>query len=186
MKKISTAFIIEYNDNHKGKIQEEIRSENKWINDAGVIATRKYDGSACAIIKGVLYKRWDNKKGKKPPINSIECQEADKITGHHPYWVVCNRRDNSDKYFYEAFDLLTNKQDGTYELCGEKVQGNPERFIGHKLIKHGCDALEFVDFKFNTLKIFLCNKDNNLEGIVFHHPDGMMCKLRKCDFLVKR
>jgi hypothetical protein len=37
---------------------------------------------------------------------------------------------------------------------------------------------------FENLKTYLEVVD--IEGIVFHHPDGRMCKLRKSDFGIKR
>ncbi len=89
--------------------------------------------------------------------------------------------------FFEGFDSLENKEDGTYELCGNKIQGNPEKIEGHKLIKHGCETLNLNSLAFNDLKEYLSDSKNNIEGIVFHHKlDGRMCKLRKSDFGIRR
>lgn len=186
MKKISTLFEINYIDNHKVNVTRNIRKENRWISDNGVIATRKFDGSACAIIDEKLYKRWDNKKGKKIPSQAIECQKKDKITGHHPFWILCDSNNDNDRYFFKAFFSLEKKEEGTYELCGEKVQGNPEKIEGHKLIKHGSETIFLNNFSFDCIKSYLDNALNDIEGIVFYHPHGMMCKIRKSDFLVKR
>lgn len=30
------------------------------------------------------------------------------------------------------------------------------------------------------------NPENDMEGIMFHHPNGRMCKIRKSDFGIKR
>jgi hypothetical protein len=77
------------------------------------------------------------------------------------------------------------KEDGTYELIGEKVQGNPEKIDGHKLVKHGSEILDINDFTFDVLKRFLTVTD--VEGIVFHHKENdLMCKIRKSDFGIKR
>jgi len=194
MKKMSTLFEVIYTEHgRKGEILNKIRPENEWINDEGVRATRKYDGSACAVIDGKLYKRLDCKinketgEYKKPvPKGAIPCQEPDKITGHHPHWVLCSEDNPADKYFIEAFDLLQNKQDGTYELCGLKVNENNEKLANHILIPHGKDELQLTDFSFKTIKDYLSDKDNDIEGIVFWHPDGRKCKIRKADFGVKR
>ena len=86
MKKMSTLFTIVY---PAKTLLREIREENYWVHDLGVLATRKFDCSACAIFSGVLYKRWDNKKGKVAPKGAIECQNADKITGHPCLWHRC-------------------------------------------------------------------------------------------------
>ena len=181
MKKISTLFKKDLND--LGRVINEINPENEWVFDGEGIATRKFDGTATAIINGELYKRYDAKKGRKIPDGAIACQEADLITGHHPHWLKCERSKNEDKYFFEGFDNLENKLDGTYELIGEKVQGNPEKIEGHKLIKHACEVLQLPSLEFEKLKAFLSDNSNDIEGIVFHHKsDNRMCKLRKSDF----
>ena len=182
MRKMKTLFKKDPND--LGRVIDVVDPDNYWVEEFG-IPTRKFDGTSCSIINGELYKRFDLKKGRVLPPNSIPCQEADRITGHHPHWTKCDRIDYSNKYHFEAFDLLENKEDGTYELCGEKVQSNPEKIKGHKLIKHGSEVLNISNFTFNFLRLFL--KMNDVEGIVFHHKnDDRMCKIRKSDFGIKR
>lgn len=185
MKKISTLFKKDPND--LGRVINEINDGNYWVINGDCIATRKFDGTSSAIIEGCIYKRYDAKKGKKAPTGAIPCQDADLISGHHPHWVKCDRNKSEDKYFFEAFDNLEDKQDGTYELCGIKIKNNPERIDGHKLIRHGIDILELSSFDFDYLKDYLSDSNNDIEGIVFHHKfDGRMCKLRKSDFGVNR
>ena len=182
MKKISTLF--KKDPSNLGLVINEINPENEWVFTDG-IPTRKFDGTATAIINGELYKRYDVKKGRQVPEGAIPCQEADLITGHHPHWLKCERSKNEDKYFFEGFDNLENKKDGTYELIGEKVQGNPEKIKGHMLIRHGIVTLSLEDYSFEYLKQYLEQAD--IEGIVFHHKsDGRMCKLRKSDFGISR
>lgn len=182
MKKITTLF--KKNPENLGRVINEIDTENLWVLTES-IATRKFEGSACCIIDGKLYKRYDAKKGKQAPNGAVPCQEPDLITGHHPHWVKVDSSKNEDKYFVEAFENLEDKIDGTYELIGEKVQGNPEKIVGHKLVKHGSEVYYIEDYSFNYLKEFLESKD--IEGLVFHHlTDGRMCKLRKSDFGLKR
>jgi len=126
-----------------------------------------------------------NGKYKKPiPEGAIPCQAPDKITGHHPHWVKCKRENPADKYFFEGFDNLEYKEDGRYELCGPKVQGNPERYDIHILIKHGEDILPVSDFSFEGLWEFLRKED--IEGIVFHGEDGKMCKIKKTNYGIER
>ena len=97
----------------------------------------------------------------------------------------CDRSNPGDKYHWEAFDKLEKIVDGTYELCGPKVQKNPENFDSHVLIKHGSEILDVKDLSFDGLKSFLMNE--NIEGIVFYNDDtNEMCKIRKTDFGIKR
>ena len=191
MKKISTLYKKDPND--LSRVINEIAPENKWVIDGEGIPTRKFDGTATAIIGGELYKRYDVKKGKQVPTNAIPCQEPDEITGHWPHWIKCDRNNPADKWHFVGFDKLCKEVppefiDGTYELCGEKIQGNPEKIHGTELIVHGCEILDdCTDCSFDGLKNYLSNPELDIEGIVFHHKnDGRMCKIRKCDFGIKR
>lgn len=193
MKKISTLF--KKDPNNLSRVINEVNPENEWVIKGEGVPTRKYDGTAAAIINGELYKRYDVKKGKQVPAGAIPCQEPDAITGHWPHWVKCNRNNKEDKYFFEALDLMQTKEDGTYELCGPKVQGNPEKFDRHILVPHGKEVV-YINPKigYSVFENFFNQQDPedanyvqfNIEGIVFHHPDGRMCKIRKSDFGIKR
>jgi hypothetical protein len=182
MKKLSTLYKKDSND--LGRVIDEVNPENEWVFTSG-IPTRKFDGTSCAIIDRELYKRFDLKKGRTLPPNAIPCQEPDAKSGHHPHWVKCEREDKSNKWHFTAFDELEVKEDGTYELCGNKVQGNPENIEGHQLIKHGSEVLDISDFSFDGLNSFLEKAD--IEGIVFYHKEtDQMCKIRKSDFGIRR
>ena len=182
MKKITTLF--KKDPNNLGLVINEVDEKNLWVFTDKSIPTRKRDGTACAIINGELYKRYDAKKGKSIPYGAIPCQEADLITGHHPHWIKCDIDNPSDKYHFEAFNNITNENiiDGTYELIGEKINGNKEKVNGHHLVKHGSDVLEdLTNFSFESIKEYLSK--NDIEGIVFHSKnDDRMCKIRKSDF----
>jgi len=189
MKKISTLFKKDPND--LGRVIDEVDPENAWALTEG-IATRKFDGTACAIIDGELYKRYDVKRNKKTgefptiPDGAIPCQEPDAITGHWPHWVKCDRSKPEDKYHFEAFDVSGVWANGTYELCGPKINGNNEKLFGHFLLRHGGAFYGFGYFErsFEGIRFFLKNTD--IEGIIFRRPDGRMCKIRKSDFGIIR
>lgn len=188
MKKMSTLF--EKDPTDLGRVIDCVREENMWVYGKDVSPTRKFDGTACAIIEGELYKRYDSKINKKtgkrktPPEGAIPCQEPDEITGHWPHWIKCDRNDRADKYHFEAFDTAAYTKDGTYELVGPKINGNNEMLNDHFLIPHGKRILPINDYSFISIKSFLSKE--NIEGIVFHHKDGRMCKIRKSDFGIKR
>lgn len=183
MKKISTLFLKDPND--LSRVTSEVDPQNAWVFETG-IATRKWDGTACMVQNGELYKRYDVKRGKSVPDGAIPCQEADPVTGHWPHWVKCDRSNPSDKYHFEAFDLYDTLPDGTYELIGPKINGNNEKFEYHHLLMHGIHIIETPeinrDWIIETLTVL------DIEGIVFHDtlPTGRMCKIRKCDFGIKR
>jgi hypothetical protein len=205
MKKITTLFKVLYAaTGSKGVITEEINAGNAWVfTDVHVVATRKFDGTACLIKDGELYKRYDVKPTKEAfkahvmgtpwnaqdfretPKGAIPCQEPDLITGHHPHWLKCVLGAPEDRYFFEGLAAHPNApEDGTYELCGEKVGVNAEKITGHALLKHGSEKLDILEWTFQGFKTFLEHAD--IEGIVFHHADGRMCKLRKSDYNLPR
>ena len=87
MKKIPTLFEREYKDHKVIGIKPVVTDGMEWVLNGEGEATIKMDGSCCAIIDGVFYKRYDAKKGKQPPLGAIPCCEPDAITGHWPHWI---------------------------------------------------------------------------------------------------
>lgn len=181
MKKISSLFQRNYETDRL--VRDEIVSGSEWVANGEGVATRKYDGTCCLIRDGKLFKRYEAKK--QPPFDFVPAQDHDAVTGHWVGWRPCYREEPADKYHFEAFDALEGKADGTYELLGPKVQGNQEKIAKHILLKHS-DAEVFPDCPrdFNGLRNWFIGKD--IEGIVFHHPDGRMVKIKLKDFGIRR
>lgn len=180
MKKIPCLFKRDWSK--KGRpLLDEVLEGSEWVINGEGVATKKYDGTCCLIEKGIFYKRYTLKNGKKPPIDFVPATEVDKITGKQFGWRPVTVK---DKYHIEAFNKQRCFLDGTYELCGPKVQGNPEKFSHHILIKHGHSILRRVPRDFDNLKKYLAN--NDMEGIVWHHPDGRMVKIKGVDFGINR
>ena len=70
---------------------------------------------------------------------------------------------------------------GTYELVGPKVNGNPENAPSHMLLLHeDAHVLDDAPRDFAGLAAWLHTQP--WEGVVWHHPDGWMCKIKKRDF----
>lgn len=73
---------------------------------------------------------------------------------------------------------------GTYELIGPKVQDNPYGLHHHELHRHGASTCPIDDLPgprtFEKIKTYL--QRVTIEGIVFHHPDGRMAKVKRRDF----
>lgn len=153
-----------------------------WVLAGEGIATRKRDGTSCLVQGGVLYKRYDVKKGKSVPMGGIACTpQADAATGHWPHWVEVGAEPESVWHLKAWNDLKPRVlEDGTYELCGPKINGNPEGLSEHVFIRHGSEILEKVPRDFEGLREFL--RLTNYEGIVFHHADGRMVKIRRDDY----
>lgn len=180
MKKIKNLFCRNFDGD--GKIFNEIEIGSEWVVAGEGIATRKWDGTCCMIRDGRLYKRYDAKYGRTPPANFEPAQETpDEVTGHWPGWVPVTEH---DKWHLQAFSKFNTWVDGTYELCGPKVQSNPEKFPDHVLIPHGDAVLSDVPRDFDGLREYFSVSD--IEGVVWHHQDGRMVKVRGGDFGIKR
>ena len=82
MKKIPTLFERVFENHKKIGVLPNVVPGMEWVLSGEGIATEKMDGSCCAIIDGIFYKRYDAKRGKKPPVGAIPCCEPDEITGH--------------------------------------------------------------------------------------------------------
>jgi len=181
MKKIPTIFLRDKND--MSRVTEFINPVCKWVLDGEGDATEQYDGTCCMIKDGNFYKRREVKKNKAIPNNFIEA-EYDPNTGKRFGWVPVTNT-TEDKYHREAYESAPILTDGTYELLGPKVQGNPGKLYAHILMLHR-SALRFKNFprSYNGIKKALLGMD--VEGIVFHHPDGRMAKIKKRDFGLSR
>lgn len=181
VKKIISLFERDYDGNHQ--VFDRIVSGAEWVINGKGIATEKIDGTACMIRDGKLYKRYDVKEGKIPPLNFESCEDKpDEHTGHWPGWIPVTNKPE-DKWHQEAFDSMIDKQDGTYELIGNKVQGNPYGLKSHKLVKHGANILCWVPISFDGIRDYL--ESHIIEGIVWHHSNGRMVKIKACDFGIK-
>jgi hypothetical protein len=180
MRKIISVFQRNYDTDRL--IRDEVVPGAEWVLAGEGIATRKYDGSCCMVQGGKLYKRYDAKKGKQPPAEFVPAQDPDPVTGHWPGWLPCRDSDPADKWFISAFHEAL--QDGTYEACGPHFQGNPEKFAADTLVLHGAVVIPGCPRDFHGIRDFLSGMD--IEGIVFHHPDGRMAKVKKKDYGMKR
>lgn len=176
MRKIISLFQRNYDGDRK--VRDEVVPGAEWVIQGEVVATRKYDGTCCMVRDGKLYKRYDAKKGKTPPPNFERAQDYDEVTGHMPGWVPVGEGPE-DRWHREAIALGTHP-DGTYELIGPKIQGNPEGAETHHLIRHGARILADAPRTYNALREYLAS--NTIEGIVWHHPDGRMVKIKRKDF----
>lgn len=185
MKKIISLFQRNYETDRL--VRNEVVPGAEWVLAGEGVATQKFDGTCCMVRDGKLYKRYDAKKGKTPPPNFEPAQDYDEVTGHMPGWVPVGDGPE-DRWFREAFDSPFVLHDGTYELCGPKVQGNPERLESHCLVQHGFQALPSAPRDFDGIKEYLRTRD--IEGIVWWRniddPNCEKVKIKKKDFGFKR
>ena len=202
MKKLKCLFEREDDEGKFNRLViDKVVPEAQWVADGEGVATRKYDGTCVRISpSGVYYKRYDAKHGKVPPEDFLPAQSPDKITGHWPGWVPIKADKPEDKWFLDALirqdidpmvprEILKYYPPGTYELCGPKINGNPDKFASHMLVRHGDTRYPNFPRDFQGIKEKLAQLD--IEGVVFHRNPGSlvandMVKIRLTDFGLKK
>lgn len=182
MKKIPTLFVRTFENHEVVGITDQITAgcEKAFFHGD---ATVKFDGACCAIIGGELYKRYDAKKGKKPPAGAIPCCDPDPMTGHWPHWVKVDGSNPADKWFvhayFQTYDAYYGYADGTYEAIGVHFQGNPYGLCEDVLEPHGVKVVD-VPRTFEGVKAFLA--ESAIEGLVFWLDGAPVCKIKRKDF----
>ena len=180
MKKIISLFQRNYDGDRL--VRDEVVPGAEWVQAGEGIPTRKWDGTSCMVRGGKLFKRYDVKRGKTPPVGFEGAQEPDETTGHWPGWLPVGDGPD-DKWHREAWESVI-LADGTYELLGPKIQGNPEGMDSHCFVVHGGEEIPSAPRAFLALREFF--DANNIEGIVWHHVDGRAVKIKAKDFGIKR
>lgn len=182
MKKNPTLFTRIHENNKVVGIKDEITPGCELAFYQG-IATVKIGGSCCAIIGDKSYKRYDAKKGKRPPARAIPCCDPDPVTGHWPHWIEVDPSSPGDKWFAEAFNnsrkMGMDWESGTYEAIGPHFQGNPYNLKEDILVKHGT---MIVDIKRDFESISQWLNDHPVEGLVFWLDGEPVCKIKRTDF----
>lgn len=191
MNKIPTVFVRDEND--RRYVTEAVTPGCEWVVAGEGIATRKYDGTCVmADADGKWWARREVKPGKAAPPNFVAVA-TDDATGKTVGWEPIGQSAFA-KYHAEAVeDIESIGEDerhipwtpGTFELVGPKINGNPEKLAGHQLMRHSmAERLSFTNRSFAELRrvLLFLNERYGYEGVVFHHPEGHMAKLKARDF----
>lgn len=190
VRKIPTVFVRD--DTDRRYVLGQVTPGCEWVAAGEGVARRKFDGT-CVMADG---ERWwarrEVKPGKLPPPNFVEVS-ADEVTGKVVGWEPIEQSAFA-KYHAEAVGRIESIGEderhipwspGTFELIGPKINGNPERRAGHELVRHAtAEVFAFTDRSFTELRrilLFLHGK-YGYEGVVFHHEDGRLAKLKARDF----
>ena len=150
----------------------------EWVRDGEGRATRKWDGTSVLIRDGKLYKRRELRPRDICP-EGFELVEVDPNTQNAVGWVPVG--DGPDDKWHRAAPHPGH--DGTFELVGPKVNGNRDKFQDYVLVAHGYVEFPSAPRTFDGLREWLATYE--LEGLVWHHPDGRMAKIKRRDFGLK-
>lgn len=175
MRKIPTLYQRTEDRRH---VTDVVTPGCEWVLAGEGIPTRKLDG-VCLWFDGALWwARREVKPGKVEPEMFHE-MEYDHVTGKRVGWEPIG---NSpfQKFWLEAVSRHHIWDVGSYELIGPKINGNPERsHDAHTLVRHDLN-LEMAPAE-PAILIERC-RERGWEGVVWHHPDGRMAKLKVRDY----
>jgi len=210
MKKIPTLFLRDYKT---GYVIPELNPACEWVMQDAWPAHRKYDGTCVGLFltvngevrinEGVgsdeitdqsqLGERWmarrEVKQGYEFP-DDFEIEQFDPTTKKTFGWEPIEQSPFY-KHFLEAEKDLEKRYLGTYELCGPKINGNPENFKRHTLVHHWSTDLisnvhvldiheMSVEDAYEALKQTLGYMP--IEGVVWYGVTNGMAKLKRKDF----
>jgi len=186
MPKLESPFVRAENDKGEYVVTPQVAEGMDWVfTDDGVLATEKLHGTNVSIVieNGMIASVW-NRTERLPFFN--------KGKQHIIQGVI-------EAYSRGYCDLPDGQWFG--ELIGEKVNGNPYGITGHLWLPFDKYCKTHLAYKswgkypkdfgaisdwFKGLQPLYCWKLRGqseqpqfVEGVVFHHPDGRMAKLRK-------
>ncbi|WP_405678012.1 DUF5565 family protein [Streptomyces sp. NBC_01511] len=184
MKKIQTLFVRDFTA-RPSHVLPQVAPGCEWVTDEEGVATRKYDGTCVMLDEhGAWWARREVKPGKTTPTGYVAIS-TDEETGKTVGWESIEHSSFA-KFHAEAIGNSAVSAPGTYELLGPKINGNPDGYDAHLLMPHGWSALSIrEDFAtaprdYDGLRDWL--RARPYEGIVWHHPDGRMAKIKAKDF----
>ena len=182
MQKIETIFDRAENF----RVMSKIRVGTEWVFAREGIATEKIDGTniRITVVAGKIAKV---EKRSNPT-------REEKALGREPGYIDAHESDPSDKHIFRAVNGTDASKlvDGVYpcEAIGPKIQGNPLQLSNPTCYLFTVSPVVIADVPrtFEGLQEFFKNFDSRYspghraEGIVFHHPDGRMAKIKVKDF----
>lgn len=165
MRKIDTMYPRD--ESKRGHpVMPPVKPQCAWVEAGEGLATMKLDGTNVKIENGQLLKR------QKPKDRDYD----------DAAYVAADRQ--ADRWLFEGFDALQDKADGIYEALGPRIQGNTCGYPSHILVSvvppQRSLMIGSVPRDFDALRSWL--GEHEYEGVVFHHPDGRMAKIKRRDF----
>jgi hypothetical protein len=197
--KIPTLFVRDFAGGHPERLTREVHPDCGWVIAGEGVATRKYDGTCVRLEvdpRGEPIHWWARREVKPSGTPPPGWQETstDPETGKRIGWEPVHLGHAFANHLFDAVDHSNASEpqrvwsEGTYELCGPKINGNPEQYNRHVLIRHAdAGTLDGIPRDYDGLALVLTGQQLfggpfPYEGIVWHHPDGRMAKIKRRDF----
>lgn len=207
MRKIPTLFLRDVTTRPFG-VLPEVTPGCGWVLAGEGVATRKYDGTCVrADAAGVWWARREVRAGRAAPPGFVPLS-TDPATGKTVGWEPMTGSPFA-KFHAEALAARgpgagpgvrpeseaseeagsgpesADWAPGTYELIGPRINGNPEHSTAHRLVEHAtAEQLPVPELTFAGIRdaVLALAAADGCEGIVWHHPDGRMAKIKAKDF----
>lgn len=194
MQKIATLFVR--NPEDRRFVLPQVNPGAEWVVAGEGVATRKYDGTCVmfdpllgseglgivvadtAVLQG-WWTRREVKIGRDYPADYIAV-EHDSTTGKTVGWEPADRSPFGVFLAQAVGELPDEPHVGTHELIGPKINRNPEKVKGHILVAHAKADILDAPRDYEGLRRWLPSQP--YEGVVWHHPDGRMVKVKRRDF----
>ncbi len=175
MEKIPTLFLR--NPDNMTLVKQEVNPDAMWVLEGYGIPTRKKDGTNVRVT--VKDQECIHIEKRRNPTRT------EKANGAEPGYIDAHRNDPADKHLIAACDETNyiGWPDGVYscEALGPKIQGGVE--FGLPVLYPFTlvpEVLREDPRTYSEIRNFLAR--NEMEGIVWHHEDGRMAKIKRRDF----
>ncbi len=186
MRKISTIF--ERNWETDRKVNSQLIVDFDFAN---AIATEKLDGTNIRVtVRNGIVVRSEKRR------NPSKLQKQNGIVD--PWYVDIDEQSSENKWMVAAIKNtdFSGVPDGEWpaEAIGKNIQGNPLNLEGHQVFIFSLpswrDRIQLSDapYTYAELREYLNTKQSSIgnnclmEGVVWHHPDGSMVKIKRKDF----
>ena len=143
MRKIPTLFVRD--EANRSKVTDRVTPGCEWVLAGEGVPTRKYDGT-CVVLDADhhWWARREVKRGKTPPPR-FTMVGYDDVTGKMVGWEPISQSGFA-KFHSEATRNPevgggTTWEPGTYELCGPRINGGPDGYERHVLVRHATAAV---------------------------------------------
>jgi hypothetical protein len=187
MRRVDPLFLLE-----GGLATPEVSPEAAWVAAGLGRASMLWDGVPYLLWDGALFRMVDLKKGARQPEGWV--RDGESPTGLRRGWAYADQEDPNHVALAEAVRRkieqhrahpnLGDPTNGTYELVGPEIKGNPHGFDGHYLLQHGALAILRAPRDYEGLGAFLADFDG--KGIAWSRVDEdgatHLVKVTRADF----
>lgn len=184
MRKIPTVYRRDPND--LAHVTDEVDSRCAWVLAGEGVPRRMFNGTCVMLDEdGTWWSRREVRAGKTAPPGFVAVERSrrtGRTVGWEPIGLAPIHRFHAQAVASHEGLLLP----GTYELCGPKIGNKKTPTIenaapGHFLVRHA-DADPATGFDADDPKDLVRRVGlYGWEGIVWHHPDGRLAKLKVRD-----